>query len=441
MKKEIDKSTAPIASTNLCLFGASPNTGNQGVSALCWSTLEGIGERTNASMHVFRYGDGMQRSVVPGSVPPLYYQMEGMAGGRRIWRNNHLYRALCSARARLSGNAIVRVVQDADAVLDVSGGDSFTDMYGSARFNDVIAPKKLAMTLRRRLVLLPQTYGPFSSKRNERSAQNLVAGASLAYARDGDSYEMLQQILGSHFDASRHRLGVDLAFGLQARKPQNLEPGVDRALNARGTRPLLGINISGLLTNQNVVAGERFGLLSDYRELTESVVAALLNSSDAHILLVPHVHAPSGHYESDLDACRALVAALPDSCRAEANERITIVSRPYDASELKWLISQTEWFCGTRMHSTIAALSQGVPACALAYSLKTKGVFETCEAGDSVVDMRHVSTEEATGQVLRAWRRRNSFADTLKLALPQVKARGQQQLDEIVGTMNLAEAV
>ena len=29
----------------------------------------------------------------------------------------------------------------------------------------------------------------------------------------------------------------------------------------------------------------------------------------------------------------------------------------FDCGEMKWIVRKLEWFCGTRMHSTIAGLS------------------------------------------------------------------------------------
>jgi polysaccharide pyruvyl transferase WcaK-like protein len=359
-----------LTNSRLCLFGASPETGNQGVNALCWSTLEGIARRVSADVQVFSYGDKQSLQVVPGSSPPSLYRLRDMSVGRRIWRANHLRRAEFSANLGWRRNPIVKDVQRADAVLDVSGGDSFTDLYGASRFNDVTAPKKLALSLGTPLILLPQTYGPFSRGRNERTARNLIAGSSLAYARDRRSYENLQGILGHRFDPKRHRQGVDLAFGLRPRQPTVMEPALQHALERPGLRPLVGLNISGLLTNQSEAASQRFSLVSDYRELIINLVVQLLQTTDAHILLVPHVHAPTGHYESDLDACLALTRQLPQACRAEANERLTIVQSPYDASELKWIISQTDWFCGTSARpigSVVLACTRQSPHCRRAW--------------------------------------------------------------------------
>jgi polysaccharide pyruvyl transferase WcaK-like protein len=327
---------------------------------------------------------------------------------------------------------LLRTVDEADLVLDVSGGDSFTDLYGSARFRNIVAPKQIALRLGRPLVLLPQTYGPFKSKANGRLAGGLIAGAALAYARDPDSYTRLQELLGDRFDPSLHRQGVDLAFGLQARKPAALEQGVSEALSAKGKRPVIGLNISGLVANQPASSATRFGLSCDYPSLIRTLLMRLLDETDAQLVIVPHVHAPAGHYESDLDASRALLQSLTGRHAAAARKRATIVTQELDACELKWLIARCDWFCGTRMHATIAALSSGVPTVALAYSLKTRGVFDTCAMAESSVDMRSEANDAALEQVMRLWRQREGHAATLARRLPKVRTLASRQMDEIV---------
>ena len=199
-------------STTTCIFGASPGTGNQGVNALFASTLSGLAARGCTDVHVFGYG-GDTRTARLGSIP---YTLHGITVGKRVWRARHLARARLWAAAGLRNNPVVRTVARANLVLDASGGDSFTDLYGDSRFRQIIAPKRIALDTGRPLVLLPQTYGPFTHASSRRVARHLVEGARLAYARDADSYGRLKELLGDHFDPARHRLGVDLAFGLAA---------------------------------------------------------------------------------------------------------------------------------------------------------------------------------------------------------------------------------
>jgi len=417
-------------SLSACLFGASPGTGNQGVNALCWSTLAGLAERGCSDLHVFAYG----KKTGPAALGSISYTLHGMTIGKRLWQSNHLGRARLAAAAGLRGNEVVRAVTDADLVLDASGGDSFTDLYGAARFRQIVAPKQIALDLGRPLVLLPQTYGPFAQASSRRLARRVIGGAHLAYARDPDSYVRLQELLGDRFDPARHRLGVDLAFGLAPKAPTGLEPAVERALAERGAQPLIGLNVSGLIANRPQSAEARFGLACDYRALLRELLLWVLEQTDARLLLIPHVHAPEGHYESDLDASRALLQGLPPGAARSAAKRVTIVTQPLDARELKWLIAQTDWFCGTRMHSTIAALSSGVATTALAYSLKTRGVFATCAMADAVVDLREVTGAEALATVLRHWDRRHDDAAALARHLPSVRQAALGQLDEIVGS-------
>ncbi|MEP1592950.1 MAG: polysaccharide pyruvyl transferase family protein, partial [Halieaceae bacterium] len=186
-----------------CIFGASPGTGNQGVNALCWSTLTAMAKRGCNDLHVFDYGRAARRA----RFAELDYTLHGITVGKRLWRGDHLGTARLAALAGMRSTPLLRTVNEADLVLDVSGGDSFTDLYGSARFRNIVAPKQIALRLGRPLVLMPQTYGPFKSARNARLAGNLIAKATLAYARDPDSYGRLQTLLGDRFDPAVHRQG------------------------------------------------------------------------------------------------------------------------------------------------------------------------------------------------------------------------------------------
>ncbi len=424
-------------SISTCVFGASPGTGNQGVNALCWSTLTGLAERGCSDLHVFGYG----RETRSAALGPIRYTLHGMTVGKRLWQANHLGRARLAAAAGLRGNAVLRAVADADLVLDASGGDSFTDLYGAARFRQVVAPKQIALATGRPLVLLPQTYGPFARAPSRRVARQMIGGARLAYARDPDSYVRLQELLGDRFDPARHRLGVDLAFGLAPEAPAGLEPSVERALAERGARPLVGLNVSGLLANRPQGAASQFGLACDYRALMRELLLWFLEKTDARLLLIPHVHAPEGHYESDLDASRALLEGLSPGAARAAAERVAVVTQALDARELKWLIARTDWFCGARMHSTIAALSSGVATAALAYSLKTRGVFATCAMADAVVDLRESTGPEALATLQQLWGRRQDDAAVLARRLPDVRKAASRQLDEIVGSAHCAAVV
>src|SRR5262249_22800318 len=146
----------------------------------------------------------------------------------------------------------------------------------------------------------------------------------------------------------------------------------------------------------------------------------LLLETDARILLIPHVMTAPGHYESDLQACIAVKSNLSELPAVSGEDRLRILPPLNDPRHVKWVIAKTDWFCGTRMHATIAGLSSGVPTAAVAYSLKTRGVFETCGQGEHVADPRDLETQSVVERLFASWNARETSRRELTQTLPRV---------------------
>ncbi|GMU81572.1 MAG: hypothetical protein AMXMBFR47_14430 [Planctomycetota bacterium] len=419
----------PSRPLRLCYFGAAPDTSNLGVSALCYSVLQELARLDPApEVTVFDFGRGRRRDAITFAAGPFVFDRLGAKSSRRIWQRETFWNIRWSARLGGLGNPVVEAIRSADAVLDISGGDSFTDLYGPKRFESVVAPKQLALDLGVPLILMPQTYGPFRDPAVRRRASEIVKRASMCWARDPRSFEILRDLLGGAFDPDRHRCGVDVAFALESRPPRVAMPepiagwlrerGRDQAGGRRTVDgapfppshvptfpPLVGLNVSGLIYNDPVAMRDRYGFKADYREIVHGFLRRVLLETDSNVLLIPHVVTPPGHYESDPGANDAVLAALrgDTSVRAAAATRLAAAPPLTDCREAKWLISRCDWFCGTRMHATIAGLSSGVPTAAVAYSDKTRGVFETAGAGGCVVDPRVLDQKESVDAVMSVY--------------------------------------
>lgn len=277
------------------------------------------------------------------------------------------------------------------------------------------------------LVMLPQTYGPFAVQANRQLASKLVKRAAMAWARDARSFESLRGLLGEGFDPERHRCGVDVAFGLPAIRPRSELPAAAQA--GVDSRPRVGFNISGLILRGGARAAEQYGLRADYGAVVSGLLRRLLSRSDARVLLVPHVHGDETALDADYYACKLVQRQL----ESESAGRLEVLPQSFNACETKWIISQLDWFGGTRMHSTIAALSSGVPSAAAAYSGKTVGVFETCGQGSHVADLRTLGTDEMIERLWDSWTRRDDARRDLRARLPAVIAQAEEQMDVICG--------
>lgn len=413
---------------SVALLGASPKTGNMGVSALGAATVDLLAERLGLRrLVVGDHGTGSREFEYRlGKGGTITAEMLGLSSTKRIWSGHSLYWALFATATGLPISRQTRVFGEMEAVLDVTGGDSFTDLYGPKVFWAGLTRKRLALDAGAPLILLPQTYGPFSDAAKPEAAA-VVRRAAACWARDERSYGILQDLLGDAFDPKRHRCGVDLAFGLVPRAPQDEAIAAITGMLDSSAGPLVGFNVSGLIYNDPDKAVSRYKFKADYRASVDRFLSGLLEQTDARVLLIPHVVSASMPEDSDPSACDAAAARLA----GEFGDRVAVAPTGLDQSELKWLISRTDWFCGTRMHSTIAGLSSGVPTATIAYSDKARGVFESCGQGEAVVDPREIGTEEVVERLHALYQARLAAKESLAEHLPRVKAQVDSQSEQI----------
>lgn len=406
----------------LILAGAAVGNGNRGIEALAQSVIDGVErESTGARLTLLDDGWGVRPVADQVDGPSTEIEYAGVRLSRRWYRPESWAQIRIAQALAPATNPVAQRFSEADAVLDLSAGDSFTDLYGNNRLATVAAPKDAARRAGRPLVLMPQTYGPFRTRRGRDRATRLIRSAALAYARDTWSYDRLRELAGPDADPSRLVQGVDVAFALEPRRPA---AEVAAMLDPRRDAPVAGVNVSGLL---GTTEGRRFGLAGDYLGTMAEVVRGLV-AAGAHVLLVPHVHVPGGGGESDVNGVRLVLERLDERIRA----RTTVLPPMLGAAEVKWCIGQLDWFVGSRMHATIAALSSLTPATAYAYSDKTLGVFQSCGMGQYVVDARRSSGADGAAQILDTFARREQMARILAQHAPATIQASRDQLRDVL---------
>jgi polysaccharide pyruvyl transferase WcaK-like protein len=428
------KKTRPIK--RIALFGAAPDTPNMGVSALFMSTITGLARHIDDfEVVVFDYGLGLRNenlSIAGGKLVKLIRY--GARGGKRYYRPENLLTMLFLSRLGWLGSLLnpgLRLLDTCDAVLDVSGGDSFSDIYGLERFNNVNRPKTIALNRKRPLILLPQTFGPYTCDKVRKEATNSIKNATSVWARDKHSFDILRNLLGDSFSPEQHRCGIDMAFGLEPLIADNqLGPTIHSWLKAN--EPVVGINISGLIYKHPERAKNSYGFIADYNSLIQGLIDWLLAHSDVKIILISHVMDTPGHYESDYEASETVAAKIPDQYK----NRLEVAPLTLNESQVKWLISKLDWFCGTRMHSTIAGLSTGVPTSAISYSDKTKGVFETVNQGAHVIDPRQLENDAALESLVNSFRSKLKTRESLRDVLKDIHTAVDNQMRLIAESIN-----
>lgn len=278
-----------------------------------------------------------------------------------------------------------------DIILDASG----------FLYSDDAWPKHMALSATKfkrlkqggkKVILLPQAFGPFEKQRSKQIMQEILAHADLVYARDSQSYDYLRQ-LDSH---SEHiRIAPDFT---------NLLPGlIPDYGNTLAKRPCIIPNYR-MIDKTSVDLGEK------YLPFLITSIRYLRQQGFAPFILI---------HETGLDY------KLAEAVRSEIKQPIDIVHET-NPLYIKGIVGNCFLTVGSRYHGLVSALSQNVPSIATGWSHKYQNLFEDYGCPECLVDL-HDSHEGMLGK-LELVVNETSRADILsRLSAASVKQKAQAQ--------------
>lgn len=264
----------------------------------------------------------------------------------------------------------LKVIIESDLVFDFTGGDSFTDIYGKSRFLKESFLKKIVIWCNKKLILGPQTIGPFKSTWIKNIACSIMKKSKQVYTRDEVSFEYVKEMKMSAI------ITTDVAFMLPA---ENVD--IKKENNILD----VGINISGLLWNGGYTRNNQFGLKFDYQIYIKKIIETFRDMR-AKIYLIGHVLPKEDNSpEDDYAVCKKIHEQYPDT---------VLAPRFKTPMEAKGYIANMDFFIGSRMHATVAAFSTKVPTVPVAYSRKFQGLYGSL-GYDYVIDAKKETLEDA----------------------------------------------
>jgi colanic acid/amylovoran biosynthesis protein len=179
----------------------------------------------------------------------------------------------------------------------------------------------------------------------------------------------------------------------------------------------VGLNFSPLMARWTTG-----GDLRAWTERCTEIVAAVAASTGRRVLLVPHVTAP---HDDDL--------ALLREVRSRAAGRgleVECLNGSLGAAGIKAVIGRLACFGGARTHSTIAAMSTGVPTVSFGYSVKAIGINEDVYGHtDLCLAPEELSPEAVAGRISSALAGAEALRSRLAERLPAVRDRAMKGVD------------
>jgi colanic acid/amylovoran biosynthesis protein len=303
-----------------------------------------------------------------------------------------------TTKALINPRAYFAQVRSCDLVLDISGGDSFADIYGLRRFRLNILAKMQVLMAGRPLILSPQTVGPFNNKSSQTLARAMMKRAKAVITRDAPSTAYVKELGIS---------GVIEATDVAFRLPHT------QAVKTKGGKAKVGLNLSGLLTNGGYDRNNMFALKCDYPALAQKLVSHFAARKDCELHLVGHVNSEKIEVEDDYRVAQRLAAEYPG---------VIVAPRFANPVDAKSYISGLDFFTGSRMHACIAAFSTGVPVVPIAYSRKFAGVFGTLGYKHNT-DCKTQTADEIAAAVIHGFENRDALAKDVAVSSATALAR------------------
>lgn len=281
----------------------------------------------------------------------------------------------------------VKEFSEADAVFVKGGG--FIHAYGERTAPYLmwyfLFYVRLAQKLNKKVVFLPNSYGPFKGFTVERQVRSVFNKLDLTYAREHVSAESLGKLLEKKVPVE-----MDLGFFLQKGSQEKAEE-VLRKYDFSNDDKIVGITIRPW----------RFPGHKDpeslYKKYIDSVVALTNHILERgyKVALCNQSLGPNSH-EDDRNAIKDLLKQVNHPDVRWINENLT-------CETLKAVYSNFYFFIGTRFHSIIFSLTSLVPSIAIGYGgNKAKGIMGDFNLNEYVIQIQDVEPQILIGMYDKA---------------------------------------
>ena len=261
---------------------------------------------------------------------------------------------------------------------------------------------------------LPQTLGPIHRRRERLGAKYVLSKTRLVMIRDPISVEEWRSW---NVRGPRWALVPDLAFACSAEKDQREASALLQSCGVQEDRgcPRLGVT----LVNWGAQS-RAFDRQQVYEKAVEAAIRDFIRRYGGRVVLFAQVQGPTAA-EDDRIPARRVLSRLEDVA-----DRVALVDRRVPPSVLKAAYGQMDIFLGTRLHSNIFALTEGVPVVAIGYQYKTRGVMRMLELERWQIDIEQVSREALLSLLHQAWEQREHIRAHIEHILPKLREQASR---------------
>ena len=242
--------------------------------------------------------------------------------------------------------------KEVDIVLDAAGF-AYSDQMGKRSCMELADSCKRWKKNGTKIILLPQAFGPFSSRTNKKAIKTIITNADLVFARDPVSHRYLTDVVG---DRENIKIAPDFTNLVEGIVPDNFDVTNNRFC---------------IIPNFQMIAKTTKEEGDSYIPFFIKCINYLISKEQKPFVLV-HEGA------RDLE--------LAEKIRDGVNGDLPIVIES-DPLKIKGIIGVCEGTIGSRFHGLVSALSQGIPSLAIGWSHKYEMLFKDYGFVEGLIDM------------------------------------------------------
>jgi colanic acid/amylovoran biosynthesis protein len=296
------------------------------------------------------------------------------------------------------------------------GGDNLTETYGN--LNIFLGSILIGILLRKPVIILGDSIGPFTTKANKRFAKAVLNNVEVIITRDRNSVDNLHKL---SIYKPKIFATADLAFTLEPSSRERLLLMLHSENLEKMKMPMIVVSISALIARYSFSKVPENLKVDQLITAMASIVRYYREKLGASFVFINHVNEEGN---DDRTISRQIVNSLDD------RRDVFVMQSEHEHEDFKaFLAEYADLFIGARMHANIAAVSVGVPTIALAYSQKTYGVLGTMFGiSDFVVDVRQAPDgaflfEEMISKIDMLWNCRDKVRKELARRMVEVKEK------------------
>ena len=298
-----------------------------------------------------------------------------------------------------------------DLVIDVSGY-GLSSVFSKTRVLNYLFDLYLAKKMDRKMVLMPQSFGPFHFSFGLNTLfkgvlKSLMSHPIKVFAREQDGYKLMTSFRKNlHLSQS-----PDLVIQSEPPKEQHIFSKVSHS-----NEVAVNVNSVAIIPNEKIF---KHNAQNDLYQTYQVLITLLLEQGKSVYLL--------RHSYEDLKICKKIKANFADKDNVILNEA------DMNAYELAQLIERMDFIVASRYHAVVHAYRDGIPALVLGWAVKYLELMKKFEQQQYCLDVRTDISEQMLKSLLESLCQNSAKeSDTILACLSDVKA--VNVFNDILGT-------